>query len=174
MSDLNDLAHNLLTELTKIAQAGALVGKPIEPARPNGPRPNRVVVSDGSDRTNRIVFQGNPRGAVESPRLGVLVVDAGMRVASPHSGQTYHWYIKVGTASKPVKAIHEFAYEHQAFRIEAGQSANKAFHEEIPLPPGRYLVMLQLRSDEIVSDRDGNVITNFVPIASEVLTQIVR
>lgn len=149
----------------------ALVGRAVEPAE-EGAR--RTVTVTNTGRENRITFKGYDGRTTASPKPGFLVVDAQATISSMHISEDCRWYLAIALPTVPETLVREFVYDHQAFRIEKGQTMTRSFYEEVPLPPGRYRVALQLRSYRPVYDSQGKVLTENFPLAGSVMAQIVE
>jgi hypothetical protein len=156
---------------------GILVGRVVvsqgmDPRRAQATPPRKqVIVNSGSASEIRITFKGYTGRPTPSPKPGFLVVDAKAHVMNFAGTQPFRWYLKVIKNTKPVTVVLERFYDHQAFPIETGKFASPTFYEEVPLPPGRYQAMLQIRSYADIFDRAGNVDESNFAIASSVLAQ---
>ncbi|MGE3820976.1 MAG: hypothetical protein AB7I30_16310 [Isosphaeraceae bacterium] len=109
-----------------------------------------------------------------STKPGFLVVDAEATITNHRETQPFRWFLRIGRNTRPQTVDHEMAYDAQAIVVPHGATITPTLYEQIPLPPGRYIVMLQLQSYQDAKTADGKVLIPNLPLASKVFFETVE
>lgn len=151
----------------------AFVSRAAQPGpQPQGPQQRFTVVNDQPS----LVIRGyEPGKKMISPKPGHFVVDAEAFVVNRGGpAEPVRWRLRIADKTRPGKDVWAFTYANQAFVIPQGATVAPKFHEEVPLPPGRYSAELHLQTGRDAITQDGKVIARNLPVASKVFYQTVE